>query len=96
MRYFRERHDDGVSYYEFDGEWVKRQIIVEKEVLLLLQELEACDIPLSKLGFSSKNEISVSDFNEVWCHYSEHPHGTKREDHPLVKQLLQDLKKWDG
>lgn len=77
--------NDYTAYYEYDGEWVTRQIDLFPETVLLLVPPEASDARFSDVAHVPSQMISHQTFNELWERYAAQPHGTKRTDSPLLK-----------
>lgn len=86
-RYFREESKAGpvqwVTYLEFDGRCVSRHLDVCPKIVIMYSEFERAEITVEEMD--PQAEISPSEFEETWKHYSKVPHGTRRTDHPLVR-----------
>lgn len=87
-RYFRVQFPDldgYTAYYEYEGEWVTRQIDLFQDTVLLLEVPEASDLRFSDAGHTPDQEITQAEFDQLWAHCLTRPHGTKRTDSPLLK-----------
>lgn len=97
-RYFRAEFPNlggYTAYYEYDGEWVSRQIDLFPDIVLLLVVPEASDLRLSDSGRTPDQEITLAEFDQLWAYYSTLPHGTKRTDSPLLKAPWFEMPKSD-
>lgn len=91
MKCLREVNGEETIYYEYDGRYVARQIIVGPQYLLLWIPPECSEIPIDEyLTNPPDGELTADEFDRLWQYYSSLPHGTRRIDHPAVKQLLRE------
>jgi hypothetical protein len=90
-RYFKTKVpslEGYTMYFEYEGEWVTRQIDIYQGTILLMEVPEASDVRFSEADLSTEHEISHQEFERLWETYLAQPHGTKRTDNPLVKGWL--------
>lgn len=86
--YFRKIYPSAggyTVYYEYEGEWVTRQINVFPQIVLRLQPPESSDLPLSYEDEAPGTAINAAEFISLWERYQSQPHSTKRADSPLLK-----------
>lgn len=74
-----------VTYYEFDGPYVKRQIEIFPEVTLLLTGGECCEVSLEDMEFDPADQVETEFFERLWEQYSAKPHGTRKINSPFIR-----------
>lgn len=94
MRYFFRQYDeDGQTdhYFEFDGRYVVREIVVHPSLTMLLGRTECSEMSLESYQFSSAEEITADEFAAMWQSWLQRPHSTRGDDHPLIQKALRRL-----
>lgn len=96
MKCFRAETDGVVDFLEFEGEYVRRQIVVYPEALILLEGDETSDAKLSDCDFPPGSEITPAEFEAAWRLYCEKPHQTRAIAMPDLRRLAQANGASDG
>jgi hypothetical protein len=71
FRYFVRRakceYGEGHVYYEFEGQWVSRQVeIYQSKCFRYEGRLEVCSQPFDAMGFAKDDEITSDEFGRIW------------------------------
>lgn len=92
--YFMEQDEfEGeVHYYEFDGAFVAREIVVHPELTLLLTTPDCSELKIEDYDFTEAQKADAKSFQRLWDHYSGLPHSTRGDDHPRVQRALRRLR----